>query len=147
MPPRVRTAREKDLQTLRRQLCALPLTIGGVNFTSVDHLRSCINEFLQKTAVDQTLKPGSAAERAVKGLLDYHPKAFMKKGGRDREVSGIKVGLHEKTNNQTGERMKCFFVVRKKKNATEESEEQDEEVSFPSIQMWRGRRHRTIGEH
>lgn len=128
MPPRMRANREKDLQTLRRQLCALPLAIGGVSFSSVDHLRSCVQEFLQKTPVNQTLKPDSAAERAVKGLLEYHPKAFVKKGGRDKEVTGIKVGLHEKTNNQTGERMKCFFVLRKKKNSQADSEEQDEEV-------------------
>nr|PIM01013.1 la domain protein [Toxoplasma gondii COUG] len=122
LPPRIRTAREKDLQTLRRQLAALPLSLGGIPFKSVEHLRMCMAEFLQKTPVDQALKPNSAAEKAVKGLLDYHPKAYIKKGGRDREVVGIKVGLHDKRDSQSGERSKCFFVVRKKKGA-----EQDEE--------------------
>lgn len=125
LPPRIRMAREKDLQTLRRQLAALPLSLGGVPFKSVEHLRMCMAEFLQKTPVDQALKPNSAAEKAVKSLLDYHPKAYMKKGGRDREVVGIKVGLHDKLDSQSGERSKCFFVVRKKKG--EEQNEEDEE--------------------
>ncbi|PFH35569.1 hypothetical protein BESB_052200 [Besnoitia besnoiti] len=129
LPPRIRTAREKDLQTLRRQLAALPLSLGGVPFKSVEHLRTCVAEFLKKTPVDQALKPNSAAEKAVKSLLDFHPKAYVKKGGRDKEVVGIKVGLHDKLDSQTGERTKCFFVVRKKKGAAESDEAEEEDFS------------------
>lgn len=129
LPARIRISRDRDLQTLRRQISALPLTLGGVPFKSVEHLRKCISEFLSKTPVGQALKPDSAAEKAVKNLLDYHPKAFMKRGGKDQEVVGIKVGLHEKIDSQTGEQTKCFYVLRKRRNAPADAEIEEEDFS------------------
>lgn len=124
LPPRVRVSREKELQQLRRQLAALPLSLGGTSFNSVDHLQKCMHDLLDKTQAGQTLKEGSVAEKAVLALLDYHPNAFSKKGGHDKIPCAIKVDMHEKAT-KASDRTKCFFVVRKHK----QSQEQDAEVS------------------
>ena len=124
LPPRVRTCREKELQQFRRQIAGLPLSLGGASFNSVDHLNKCMHDLLDKTEAGKTLKKDSVAEKAVLALLDFHPNAFIKKGGHDRHPIGIKVDLHAKTN-KDGSPSKCFFVIRQHK----ESKEEDAEVN------------------
>ncbi|CDI78941.1 la domain-containing protein, putative [Eimeria acervulina] len=122
LPPRVRTCREKELQQFRRQIAGLPLSLGGASFNSVDHLNKCMHDLLDKTEAGKTLKKDSVAEKAVLALLDFHPNAFIKKGGHDRHPIGIKVDLHAKTN-KDGSPSKCFFVIRQHKESKEEDAE------------------------
>ncbi|OEH79624.1 la domain-containing protein [Cyclospora cayetanensis] len=122
LPPRVRMSREKELQQFRRQLAGLPLLVAGTPFNSVDHLHKCMNDLLDKTEAGKTLKPDSVAEKAVLALLEYHPNAYVKKGGADKTPCGVKVDFHEKTN-KAGEKVKCFFVLRKNNKTQEEDSE------------------------
>lgn len=124
-------SREKELQQFRRQLAGLPVSLAGTPFNSVDHLHKCMNDLLEKTEAGKPLKPGSVAEKAVLALLEYHPNAFVKKGGSDKAPCGIKVDVHEKAN-KSGEKSKCFFVLRKHN----QTQEEDSEVSQPAICSW-----------
>lgn len=69
------------------------------------------------------MKPGSPGEKTVMALLDYHPNAFFKKGGNDRDLIGVKVDYHSKATSRSGEKAKCFFAIRKHKESGEEDSE------------------------
>lgn len=129
LPPRVRSSREKELQQFRRQLAGLPLTLGGAPFNSVDHLNKCMHDLLDKTEAGKTLKKDSVAEKAVLALLEYHPNAFVKKGGSDKQPVGIRVDLHSKTN-KDGSPSKCFFVLRQHKQTQQEDAEVSEVPAY-----------------
>lgn len=117
----------------RRQLAGLALTLGGIKFNSVDHLHKCLNDFLDKTEVGNALKPGSAGEKTLIALLDYHPNAFFKKGGNDKELIGVKVDYHNKATSKSGEKAKCFFAIRKHKESGEEDSEVSNGILTPGI--------------
>lgn len=122
LPRQIRMTHEKELQKYCGQLPWLPLSLGGTLFDSVHHLKQHIADLVDRAEAGKLLEPSSAAEKVVMALLDYHPNAFMKKGGSNKDFVGIKVDLHEKAN-KAGERTKGVFVVRKHQRTQEEDVE------------------------
>lgn len=123
LPRQIRMTREKELQKYCSQLPWLPLSLGGTAFNSVHHLKQHVADLLDRAEAGKLLKPSSAAEKVVMALLEYHPNAFMKKGGTNKNLVGFKVDLHEKAN-KAGERTKGVFAVRRHNQTQEEDVEE-----------------------
>lgn len=105
LPPMLRNDRDKDFIERRRKLSGKPLKLADTEFASVEHLRKCCRELLEKTDPDTEVK--EEAQAVIKAVLSYHPKAEAKL----RDFKSIKAAI--RTDIETDSNgSKCFFVVR-----------------------------------
>eukprot|EP00918_Siedleckia_nematoides_P013136 GHVU01028682.1.p2 GENE.GHVU01028682.1~~GHVU01028682.1.p2 ORF type:complete len:522 (+),score=148.20 GHVU01028682.1:765-2330(+) len=116
LPSNAARQRLKFINRKKADFSKKPLKLGGCEFKSIDHLRNCCRELLQKFPSGHEFKDQNTnAYKTLKELITYHPKSAHKA----RDLSHFKVGTH-KCENKT--ESLCFFAVR---NSGE-----DEEFSY-----------------
>jgi len=114
-PPTIRKVREKEFNRLKQKAASRGVFLAGTKFSSVDHLRQCVRELIQKTEDGNKIEGDSPAFNVMKALLAYHPRSTDKL----RDLVCFKVGQHpaseaEKQSGKSGFKgsTKCVFVVR-----------------------------------
>ncbi|OII77214.1 LA domain-containing protein [Cryptosporidium andersoni] len=114
LPRHIQKEREKEINKQRMIFTSQPILIGGQQFASIEHLRRCLKEVLEQSAVDTVFDGESLSFNVLKALLHYHPKGSDKTRG----MHSITVKYHPETNNS-----KCFFILRKNEAGQDEMED------------------------
>jgi len=112
LPQLIKRNRERDLQRCKRKAMSREIFISGTKFASVDHLRQCIRELIQKTAEGDSITTDSPAFNVIKALLAYHPRSSEKL----HDLAHFKVAMHTgpegESKGKHDKPSKCLFVVR-----------------------------------
>jgi len=127
LPAKLKNFRDKEINTLQKELATKPLLLANTSFKNLDYMKKCVWELLDKTDAGKELEKESNGETVIKAIFEYHPKACFKLN-KGECLQGIKVDLHEKVDAKTGKRSKCFFFNQKNKN-TEEITYEDFSIS------------------
>lgn len=117
-PRHIQKEREKELNKQKMAFTAMPIIIGGQTFASIEHLRRCIKEVLEQSEVGTIFEKDSLTYKVLLSILDYHPR-------REEKVKGVESICIKNHKNASVDDLcnKCFYIVRKSPEGTEELED------------------------